>query len=147
MGHQQGIHRRYHKQGDRDKLANSVNILDRLVAARGDNSKATARLKAQILDDLNSFLRFNINDPRLRFVSITRVDLRKDYSQALVHWDTFDCEKRQDAEVAMGRVAGKLRALLARRLKIKSVPELLIKYDGQFVDEKRISELLSSPGP
>ena len=38
------------------------------------------RIKAHIQSDLNSFLRFQMNDPRLKFVSITRIELRNDYS-------------------------------------------------------------------
>ena len=103
-------------------------------------------MESQIMDDLNSFLRFSVNDPRLKFVSITRVELRDDYSLASVYWDTFDHEKNAAVEAAMIKVRGKLRTLLAQGLKTKSVPELQIKYDGQFVHEKRITELLSS-GP
>ena len=100
------------------------------------------KVEGKILNDLNSFLRFAVNDPRLQFVSITRVDLQGDYSRAKVYWDTFDCGKRNQAQAAMQGVTGKLRGLLAQALKMKSVPELLIQYDDQFADEERIKELL-----
>ncbi|MCY4644300.1 MAG: ribosome-binding factor A [Bacteriovoracales bacterium] len=98
--------------------------------------------EAKILDDLNSFLRFYVNDPRLRFVSITRVDLNKDQSMAKVYWDTFDSEKSGEARKAMGGASGKLRTLLAKAMGSKTVPDLRVERDGQFTEEKRITELL-----
>ena len=103
------------------------------------------KLEAKILQDLNSFLRFSVNDPRLRFVSITRVELRRDCSLAIAYWDTFDSHQHSQVAAAMAGVKGKLRTLLARGLKIKSVPELKIQHDGQFEGEQRISELIASP--
>ena len=102
------------------------------------------RVEVTIQRKLNSFLRSSFNDPRLEFVSITRVELSPDASQAVAYWDTFDVEKYSQVEITMKGVQGKLRSLLAQTLKTKFVPELKIKRDAQFVNEQRISELLST---
>ena len=96
----------------------------------------------KILNDLNSFLRFTLNDPRLKSVSVTRVDLQDNYSCARVYWDTFDYNKCPEAQKAMWGVRGKLRGLLSRALKIKRVPKIVVHYDAQWRDEQRMRELL-----
>ena len=106
------------------------------------------RVEAKILDDLNSFLRFSMNDSRLRFVSVTRISLKDDYSTVEVYWDTFDREREGQVAVAMSAVRGRLQGLLGKTLsqtfKMKAVPRIEVKYDTQFCDEQRISELLAS---
>ena len=105
------------------------------------------QLQGQMLHDLNSFLRFSLNDPRLQFVSVTRVELVEDNSRAIVYWDTFDPRTHPQAAQAMGRAAGRLRTLLARKLKKKTVPKLTVRYDEQFEQEQRMVELLNSSSP
>ncbi len=101
------------------------------------------KLQEKILNDLNSFLRFSVDDPRLSFVSITRVQLTDDYSRAEVYWDTFSEEKKEQASKAIQSVKGKLRSQLAKVLKIRAVPELVFKYDSQYESELKITKLLS----
>ena len=117
------------------------------MAGGREHSFQRQRISAKILDDLNSFLRFSLNDPRLQFVSITRVDLNSDYSQVLAYWDTWS-EDIAPGEAAMNSAKGKLRSLLARALgqsfKLKSVPQLLLVRDTQYSDEKRIGQLLDA---
>ena len=105
------------------------------------------QLQGQMLQDLNSFLRFSLNDPRLQFVSVTRVELVEDNSRAIVYWDTFDSRTHPQAARAMGKAAGRLRTLLARKLKKKTVPKLTVRYDEQFEQEQRMVELLNSSSP
>ena len=100
------------------------------------------KIASKILDDLNYFLRFSLNDPRLKCVSVTRVDLQDNYSCVRVYWDTFDYDKCQEAQTAMWGVRGKLRGLLSQALKIKRVPKLMVYYDSQWREEQRMRELL-----
>ena len=64
---------------------------------------------------------------------------------ATVFWDSFEGENLPDVEKAMEKVKGKLRSLLAKALKVRSVPKLSMKRDTQFFDEQRVEKLLASP--
>ncbi len=96
----------------------------------------------KIKNEINLALRKNIADPRLTMVSITRVELTPDYSQAKVYWDTFDANKRGDAKKAFEGIASKLRSLLAKELNVRHTPQLEMFYDSQFEDERKIEDLL-----
>lgn len=89
-------------------------------------------------------LRREISDPRLSMISITKVELNKDFSQAKIYWDTFDSSKRGDVKKAIDGVSKKMRSLLAKNLDVRHTPELFFIYDSQFEDEMKITQLLKN---
>jgi len=95
----------------------------------------------EILAELNSNLR-QMNDSRLSFVSVTKVELTPDCAHAKVFWDTFDSTKRGDAAKAITSVRGKLRTMLAQTLKVRHVPDLSFEYDSQYEAEQKITDIL-----
>ncbi|EQC49291.1 ribosome-binding factor A [Bacteriovorax sp. BSW11_IV] len=102
--------------------------------------KYTERLVLEI----NSFLRTGASDPRLSFLSVTKVEMSVDYSYADIYWDTFDISRRGDCKKAIEAAAPKIRSQLAKVLQVRQVPELRFVYDSQFVEEQKISDLLNS---
>ncbi len=97
----------------------------------------------RILSELNSLLRTSFNNPRLQFVTITKVELTPDMSIATVYWDSFDASTRGDSKKAILSISGKLRAMLAKSLKVRSIPELRFEYDAQFDAEREVEEILA----
>lgn len=102
------------------------------------------KYEERILAEVNSLLRSKVSDPRLQFVSITKVELNKDFSVAQVYWDTFESSQRGDAKKAMESARGKLRSLLAQNLSVRAVPQLEFFYDSQFESEQVIEKILAS---
>ena len=111
------------------------------MSGRG-NSHSKLKYEELVRNAINSAFRRDLNDPRLTFVSITRVELSEDYANAKVWWDTFDSSKRGEIKEAIDHLKGKLRTLLAGRLEVRHVPELHFVYDSQYEDEKKIEQLL-----
>jgi ribosome-binding factor A len=108
---------------------------------KGPNDHFNDRLKEQILHGVNQYLR-GLSDVRLKFVSITKVELNKDFSVATLHWDTFDSNTRGDAKRSLEGARGKLRTHLAQTLKLRHTPDLRMVYDAQFVAQNEIEQLL-----
>ncbi len=102
------------------------------------------RLEEKILFELNRVLRTETSDARLSNVSITKVTVNRDYSNADVYWDTFESSKRGDAKEAINGMSSRLRAILSKTLEIRKVPNLVFKYDAQFEAEKKIVDLLNA---
>jgi len=100
------------------------------------------KLQDQILTEINRILRTETSDKRLRFVSITKVEINKDYSFAKVFWDTFDSTKRGDAKEALIKSVGRIRSLLAGILTLRKVPGISFEYDNRFEAEKHITDIL-----
>ena len=102
------------------------------------------KLQDQILAEINRILRTETSDSRLRFVSVTKVEVNKDYSVAKIFWDTFDSTKRGDAKEALGKSAGRIRSLLAQILTLRKVPAITFEYDARFDAEKYITDILEA---
>ncbi len=110
--------------------------------AKAPSFKKT-KFEERLLHEMNSMLRREISDPRVTFLSFTKVELTPDYSIANVYWDTFDASKKNDCEEAVNGLAGKFRSLLAQVLQVRHTPSLRFAYDNQYEAEQEIDRLLS----
>lgn len=95
-------------------------------------SRRTDRIGEQIRAELARLLREEISDPRVGLLSVTRVDVAPDLSNARIHWSSFEGPDQPDpADTAAGlaSAASFLRRRLARTLTTKRVPELRFEHD------------------
>ena len=108
------------------------------------NQKGVKKVKFEerILNELNLILRQSLNDTRLQFASLTKVELSSDLSVATVYWDTFDPAKKDGISDAFDGTESKLRSSLARVLNVRHTPEIKLVYDQQYESEQAISEIL-----
>jgi ribosome-binding factor A len=119
--------------------------------------KRNPRVDKQARSALADLIESEVADPRLAFVTITEVDVTPDHEVATVYYSTLDPgvvsrDPRRSggdriptaAEVAEGldAVAPRLRGMLARRLKLRTSPELRFRPDPVRDQVTRIDELL-----
>lgn len=89
-----------------------------------------ARVGEMIRRDLAEILIKEMRDPRLAMVSITGVDVARDFTIAKVYVSVLgDAQDRSLAMRALRGASGFLRGHLGRMLEIRSVPELKFLYD------------------
>lgn len=98
----------------------------------------------QIKNEVNKLLRTGLDNSAFTFCSVTKVEMNPDFSVATLYWDTFDPSRRGDISKAMDSALGKMRAHLAKTLKVRHTPALTAVYDSQFEDEQEIEQLLKS---
>jgi len=95
-------------------------------------SRRTERIAEQLRSELARVLREESTDPRLSCVTLTRIDLAPDLSNASVFWSVLDVNGETDLdEVAEGleRASGFFRRQLARGLQLRKTPALLFRHD------------------
>ena len=89
----------------------------------------------QIRAELARLLREEVTDPRICLLTLTRVDVAPDFSNARVHWSALaegvsanvpDAEATQDG---LDSAAGFLRSRLAGVLTLRRIPELRFVHD------------------
>lgn len=86
-----------------------------------------------------------VNDPRLRSVSITGVDIAPDFKRAIVFFtmlETDDASAIKEAEKAFEKAAGFFRAKVARLAELRHTPQLVFQYDVTIIHGERVSKLL-----
>jgi ribosome-binding factor A len=101
----------------------------------------TDRVAQQIQRELAELVRLEINDPRVRLVTITAVEVANDYSHAKVFFTRLD-GKHDEAKQGLERAAGFLRSQLARSLKLRVMPQLHFVYDESVERGSRLSQLI-----
>ncbi len=90
----------------------------------------TARLAQQFQQEIAMIIQQELKDPRLGFVTITRVELSKDLSHAKVFYSCLGPpDERTRSEEALGHSAGFIHGLIKKRFRLKVIPEISFRYD------------------
>ena len=90
------------------------------------NERRVARIQRQIKERIATALVHEISDPRVGFVTISRVEMDKEMQQCKVFWTMLGDEKAQRLTAsALDRAAGFLRREVAHVLHTRSVPTLM----------------------
>lgn len=88
------------------------------------------KLNQQFRREISSIIQNELNDPRLGFITINRVEITKDLSYAKVYFSVLaDAKKTAKVEKGLLSAAGYIRKLLSDRIKIRLSPELIFKLD------------------
>lgn len=103
------------------------------------------RVADHLKNELANLLLGHSHDPRFKFVSITAIEIAKDYSQAKVFVSILNESKIEETLVALNKAAGFFRRELAQNVNLRSTPRLHFYYDDTILTGNRISELLSKP--
>ena len=106
-------------------------------------SQRTDRLDSQIRQELMDLLQREMKDPRVGFVTITRVETARDLGSARV-WVSIlgTAEERERSMRALGVATPWLRRRLAERLTLRSVPQLSLRRDDSIEAGDRVLRLL-----
>ncbi|MFA5659642.1 MAG: 30S ribosome-binding factor RbfA [Candidatus Omnitrophota bacterium] len=99
------------------------------------------RVNESVKRELCVIVQREISDPRLEFVSISRVDVSRDLRHAKIFFSVLGDESTA-AYAADGFEAAKgfIRRILSQRIQLKFMPELNFIYDKAFSAGIELSE-------
>lgn len=103
------------------------------------------RVGDQIQRELAVLIPREVKDPRLGFVTLTGVDVTRDLGHAKVYITLMNSD---DTEVidsnldVLNEVAGYLRMLLGKAIKMRSIPQLHFHYDDSISRGAYMSSLI-----
>jgi len=106
-------------------------------------SRRTQRIGEQLRGEIARVLREEATDPRIRMVTLTRVDCAPDLSNAVVYWSSLAADDASGAEAieeGLESAAPFIRRHLARVLPLRRTPRLLFRHDPSLA---RGSEMLA----
>jgi ribosome-binding factor A len=101
----------------------------------------TDRIAEQIQRELAQLIRLEVKDPRVTKVTISGVEVTKDYSHAKVFYTTLDGASKQLQE-GLDRTSGFLRSQLAHAMKLRVIPLLHFVYDESIERGTHLSQLI-----
>ena len=107
------------------------------------STRRQLRVAELIRQELSNLITFDLRDPRLALISVTRVQVSPDLRHANAYISSLEGEERRAETLAALRHAqGFLRRELGRRTDLRYVPELAFHFDDGLIQSQRMSDLL-----
>lgn len=107
------------------------------------DSKRTQRVGEEIQKEISSLLLKGLKDPRIGFVTITSVEVTSDLQIAKVYFTVMGDEAaRKNSEKGLNSSIPFIRRELGKRLRLRHVPDIVLKYDTSLEYGNRIESLL-----
>lgn len=105
--------------------------------------KTIARLEAQIHRRAAHCLQHEVADPRLGFVTITKVELSSDISVAKIHYSVLgDGSDRSKVEHLMQHARGFVQRQVASILRTRRAPQVRWVYDASIEEAARMDQVI-----
>lgn len=92
--------------------------------------------------EIGQLLLQHSQDPRFAFVSLTSVEISKDYAHAKIFVTLLNEKETASTVKALNNAASFFRRELARKVNLRTTPKLHFYYDETLHRGHRISELL-----
>ena len=108
-------------------------------------TRRTERVGESIREELARVLREEATDPRLRLVTLLRVDVAPDLTQALVFWSAMEAPGApsvDEVDAGLCAAAPFLRRRLAGVLRLRRMPSLEFRHDPSLALGARTLALL-----
>ena len=88
------------------------------------------RVEAILKREISNIVHDDLQDSRLGFITIMRVDLTADLRFARIYFSVLGGEKEQKAtQEALRSAKSFIRCLIAQRIKLRFVPEITFRLD------------------
>ncbi len=101
------------------------------------------RVTEAIKKEISIIIHDELKDPRLGFVTITRVELTQDLRYAKIFFSVLGNEKDyKKTKKALDSALGFIRRLIAQRINLRLAPEIVFKEDRSSEYSVRIQEVL-----
>jgi ribosome-binding factor A len=105
--------------------------------------KRSDRIAESIREMISSILFQEINDPRIQFVSVMRVEVSADLQHAKIFVSIIGSdEKKQEAFEGLKSARGFIQRKLGKRIRLRYTPEISFKMDTSVDEGMHIYKLL-----
>ena len=115
------------------------------------------RVASELQQEIALIIHRELKDPRLGFVTVTRVQVSKDLSHAKVWYSCLGSdEERLHSQEVLEHSAHYVRGLIKKRFRLKKIPALHFHYDESIAGAIALNDAFdhlqpppepTSPGP
>jgi ribosome-binding factor A len=101
-----------------------------------------AHLETDVQRVLSDILQNDIKD-KLAFITITDVKITNELSFMYAYYTIFGTdEEKAETEQTLERAKGFIKNQIAKRVKMRKVPELVFKYDHSYETGQRVDDII-----
>jgi ribosome-binding factor A len=123
--------------------------------------KRNPRVDRAVHEAVADLLESEVADPRLAFLTITEVEVTQDHEVATIYYSTLDpslisrdhrrtggdrVPDAHEVEEGLASAAPRLRAMVGRRARLRTSPELRFRPDPVVEQASRVEQLLRDLG-
>jgi ribosome-binding factor A len=106
-------------------------------------NRRSERLGQEIKEEVAAIISSELKDPRIGFVTVTRVELTADLRSARIHVGILGDEKQRGKTLSgLRQATGYVRRELGRRIRMRHTPEIEFQYDAGLDATDRVAALL-----
>jgi len=106
-------------------------------------NRRAARVAKRIQQHASYLILYELRDPRLENITVTRAEVSDDLRHATVYYSVLGSEgKRRAAEHGLQSARGLIRTRIARSLKLREAPEIRFKFDHSIERAIEVSKLI-----
>ena len=101
------------------------------------------RVQEALRQEISRIVQTEIKDPRIGFLTITKVELTKDLRYAKVYFSVLgEIKNKALALKGLNSAKGFIKGMVADRIKLRFVPEIAFRIDDSFEHTRAIQDLL-----
>jgi ribosome-binding factor A len=104
--------------------------------------KRSERFNKLLLEEVSAIVQRELKDPRIGFVSFTRVETTEDLRSAKLYVSLLDEAQAADTLEGLRHAAGMIRGELMHRIQARRIPELRFVHDRSIAHSVHIAEVL-----
>lgn len=105
------------------------------------------KITQAIKKEVSNIIHDELKDPRLGFVTITRVEMTADLRYAKIFFSVLGKEEEhKKTKAALDSALGYIRRLIARRIRMRFAPEIMFKEDRSVEYSMQIEKVLNELG-
>ena len=101
------------------------------------------RLTQKIRHEVSQLILFEMSDPRIQGVTVTRVTLTRDLGLARIYYEVTDRSQKKLIQEALKEATGFIRRSLSSRLKLRLMPQIEFFYDETSEEVQKVEQLFS----
>lgn len=106
-------------------------------------SQRVGRVQEAIRQEVSMIVQNHIKDPRIGFLTITKVELTKDLRHASIYFSVLgEAKDKHLALKGLNSAKGYIRGLLSDKIKLRYMPNIVFKIDESISRANEIFEIL-----
>ena len=103
------------------------------------------RIQEAIRQEMSLIAQGQIKDPRIGFITITKVDLTKDLRYARIYFSVLgEKADKNKALKGLNSAKGYIKGLIADKIKLRYMPEIAFVIDSTLEHTQHIYDILNS---
>lgn len=109
------------------------------------SSQRPERVQEALRQEVSRIVQGGLRDPRIGFITITRVDLTRDLRYARIYFSVLgESRDKQKALKGLNNARGYIKSLISDRIKLRFMPDIEFKIDESMDHAKHIYDILEN---